>query len=104
RLTGRNDLGSYADLSGAVGSWRVGVSPSRLSLFYYCWSLHNTRHGVPAMASGLTDHIWSIGEVLTRKIAPAPWVEPKRRGRPRSRPLPDPTVPRRPRGRPRKLA
>jgi transposase-like protein/IS1 family transposase len=58
----------------------------------------------PAMASGLTDHIWGIGEVLTFKIAPAPWVEPKRRGRPRSRPLPDPTVPKRPRGRPRKLA
>jgi transposase-like protein/IS1 family transposase len=57
----------------------------------------------PAMASGLTDHIWSIGEVLTSKVAPAPWVEPKRRGRPRSRPLPDPTVPKRPRGRPRKL-
>ncbi|GHO47727.1 hypothetical protein KSX_85140 [Ktedonospora formicarum] len=58
----------------------------------------------PAMASGLTNHIWGIGEVLTFKIAPAPWVEPKRRGRPRSRPLPDPTVPKRPRGRPRKLA
>lgn len=57
----------------------------------------------PAMASGFTDHIWSIGEVLTSKIAPAPWVEPKRRGRPRSRPLPDPTVPKRERGRPRKL-
>jgi transposase-like protein/IS1 family transposase len=58
----------------------------------------------PAMASGLTDHIWSVGEVLTFKIAPAPWVEPKRRGRPRSRSLPDPTVPKRPLGRPRKPA
>src|SRR5947209_5324809 len=58
----------------------------------------------PAMASGLTDHIWSIGEVLTSKIAPAPWGEPKRRARPRSRPLPDPTVPKRPCRRPRKLA
>ena len=58
----------------------------------------------PAMASGLTDHIWGIGEVLTYKVAPAPWVEPKRRGRPRKHPLPDPTVPKRPRGRPPKVA
>jgi IS1 family transposase len=71
----------------------------------------------PAMAAGLTDHIWSIGEVLTYKLVPAPWVEPKRsrkkatsdptllkrpRGRPRIHPLPDPTLPKRPRGRPRK--
>ena len=58
----------------------------------------------PAMASGLTDHIWSIGEVLTYKVAPAPWSEPKRRGRPRTRPVLDATVPKRPRGRPRKVA
>jgi hypothetical protein len=76
----------------------------------------------PAMAAGVTDHIWTVQEVLTDKIAPAPWVEPKplRRsrkkavsdppiakrppGRPRKHPLPDPTVPKRPRGRPRKVA
>ena len=57
----------------------------------------------PAMASGLTDHLWSLSELLRYKIAPAPWVEPKRRGRPRTRPLPDPNVPKRPRGRPRKI-
>jgi transposase-like protein/IS1 family transposase len=58
----------------------------------------------PAMASGLTDHIWSVGEVLTFKVAPALWIGPKRRGRPRSRPLPDPMLPKRPQGRPRKVA
>ncbi len=57
----------------------------------------------PAMASGLTDHLWSISELLSYKVASAPWVEPKRRGRPRTRPLPDPNVPKRPRGRPRKI-
>ncbi len=36
----------------------------------------------PAMASGLTDHLWSFGELLCYKVAPSPWVEPKRRGRP----------------------
>jgi hypothetical protein len=36
----------------------------------------------PAMASGLTDHVWSICELLRYKVAPSPWIEPKRRGRP----------------------
>jgi transposase-like protein len=36
----------------------------------------------PAMASGLTDHIWSLQELLSYHVAPAPWVAPKRRGRP----------------------
>jgi hypothetical protein len=36
----------------------------------------------PAMASGLTDHIWSLAELLSYRVAPAPWVAPKRRGRP----------------------
>lgn len=76
----------------------------------------------PAMAAGMTDHIWSVQEMITYKIAPAPWIEPRParrsrkkvmaelglpkrpRGRPRIHPLPDPTLPKRPRGRPRKLA
>lgn len=70
--------------------------------------LSNSKHaglpGTPAMAAGLTDHVWSIWEVLSYKGAPAPWVEPQRRGRPRIHPLPDPTVPKRPRGRPHKVA
>src|SRR3989442_14662754 len=37
----------------------------------------------PAMASGLTDHVWSICELLRYKVAPAPWIEPKQRGRPK---------------------
>jgi transposase-like protein/IS1 family transposase len=57
----------------------------------------------PAMASGITDHIWSVLELLRYQVAPPPWVEPKRRERPRKRPLPDPNVPKRPRGRPRKI-
>jgi transposase-like protein len=36
----------------------------------------------PAMATGLTDHIWTVDEVMTFKVAPPPYVPPKRRGRP----------------------
>ena len=74
------------------------------------------------MAAGLTDHIWSVSELLHYKVAPPAWVEPKGvrrrgkapvgdqtlpkrpRGRPRIHPLPDPTRPKRPRGRPRQVA
>ncbi len=36
----------------------------------------------PAMAAGLTDHVWSLSELFTYKIAPPPWVASKKRGRP----------------------
>lgn len=36
----------------------------------------------PAMATGLTDHLWTIEELMTFKVAPPPYVPPKRRGRP----------------------
>jgi len=79
--------------------------------YNWCWPHHElskaTHAGsacTPAMASGLTDHIWSLEELLTYKIAPSPWIAPKRRGRPRLRLLLDPSLPKRPRGRPRKVA
>jgi len=34
----------------------------------------------PAMAAGLTDHLWSFWEMLSYRVAPVPWMEPKRRG------------------------
>ncbi|MFM7220072.1 MAG: hypothetical protein ACKO21_07650 [Nodosilinea sp.] len=46
----------------------------------------------PAMASGLTDHVWSIHELLTFRIPPPPFIPPKRHGRPpKSRSLPSTT-------------
>jgi IS1 family transposase len=49
----------------------------------------------PAMASGVTDHVWSVFELLSYRIVPPPWSAPRRRGRPRLHPLPDPTQPKR---------
>ena len=36
----------------------------------------------PAMASGLTDHHWTMTELLSYKVPPPAWVAPRRRGRP----------------------
>ena len=66
--------------------------------------LHHGCPTTPAMAAGLTDHIWSIREILWYKVAPAVWIEPKRRGRPRKEKANDANTPKRPRGRPRKIA
>jgi transposase-like protein len=42
---------------------------------------HKWKERTPAMAAGITDHRWSLQELLTYKIAPSPYVPPKRRGR-----------------------
>lgn len=73
-----------------AGMWLVGCT------YNFCWPHHELSRRLardqevkgevritPAMASGLTDHIWSVREVLTYRIAPSPWVAPKRRGRPK---------------------
>ncbi|HEX2201403.1 MAG TPA: hypothetical protein VHH93_05320 [Gammaproteobacteria bacterium] len=36
----------------------------------------------PAMAAGLTDHRWTLRELLLLKVPLPPWVAPKRQGRP----------------------
>src|SRR5512142_1389473 len=41
----------------------------------------------PAMAAGLTDHVWSVGELLSYRIALPPCGEPKRPGQPAARML-----------------
>jgi IS1 family transposase len=89
-----------------TGMYLVGCT------YNFCWPHHELSKSVskgglgmpctPAMATGLTDHIWSILELLRYKVVPPPLPAPKKRGRPRTKPLPDPSVPKRPRGRPRK--
>ena len=50
----------------------------------------------PAMASGLTSHIWSVKELLTYKVPPPPFPIPKKKGRPRTKPLQDTSRPKKP--------
>ena len=35
----------------------------------------------PAMAAGITDHCWSVAELLRQRVPPPRWQPPKRRGR-----------------------
>ena len=64
------------------------------TVYNFCWPHHSLRQlnsappgpkwrpRTPAMASGVTDHIWSLEELLSYKVAPPPYIAPKKRGRP----------------------
>ena len=39
------------------------------------------RRQTPAMAAGITDHVWTVGELLHYRVPPPRWEPPRRRGR-----------------------
>ena len=45
-------------------------------------SLHPGQKTTPAMAAGITDHCWTMHELLSFHVPLSRWVPPKRRGRP----------------------
>jgi transposase-like protein len=69
-----------------AGMFLVGTT------YNFCWVHRSLRvraglarpwqERTPAMAAGLTDHVWTVQEVLRYQVPPAPYVAPKRRGRP----------------------
>ena len=70
------------------------------SAYNFCWvhaslrqvapagSGHKWHARTPAMAADLTDHPWSLLELLRYQVPPPAWVAPKRRGHPPSRACP----------------
>jgi transposase-like protein len=50
----------------------------------------------PAMASGITNHIWSVKELFTYKIPPPPLPVPKKRGRPCTKQQKNLSIPKKP--------
>jgi transposase-like protein len=69
----------------ARGMYLVGT------VYNFC-SVHSSltteagRRQTPAMAAGITDHVWTVGELLNYRVPPPRWEPPRRRGR-RSREL-----------------
>jgi transposase-like protein len=43
--------------------------------------LNNGGRQTPAMAAGITDHVWTVGELLRRRVPPPRWEPPRQRGR-----------------------
>jgi hypothetical protein len=62
--------------------------------YHFCWTHQSLRRlapwgtgqkwqaRTPAMAAGLTDHPWTMHELLRSQVPLPAWVPPKRRGRP----------------------
>jgi transposase-like protein len=53
-------------------------------VYHFCTphqSLSKAFPTTPAMAAGLTDHVWTLGELLCLRRVPSPFLAPKRRGR-----------------------
>jgi hypothetical protein len=60
---------------------------SLIGTVYNCCTPHASLGRVgsattPAMATGLTDHCWSVRELLSYHVPPPRWMPPKQRGRP----------------------
>lgn len=43
--------------------------------------LEDGRMQTPAMAAGITNHVWTVGELLHHRVPPPQWQPPRRRGR-----------------------
>ncbi|MDP9382892.1 MAG: hypothetical protein M3Q29_22690 [Chloroflexota bacterium] len=69
-----------------AGMWLVGgvynFSTPHHSLRAQTDSGHKWVERTPAMAAGLTDHVWTIRELMRYQVPLPEWVAPKRRGRP----------------------
>jgi IS1 family transposase len=89
-LTRRSRHAAHRLAALEAGMWLVGCT------YNWCWPHQELSRRIaraqgrrgevlitPAMAAGLTDHLWSVRELLTYRIAPPPWIAPKRRGRPK---------------------
>jgi transposase-like protein len=71
-----------------AGMWLVGCA------YNFCWchaslrlaapagSERRWQERTPAMAAGLADRPWTMGELLSYQVPPPAWPAPKRRGRP----------------------
>jgi hypothetical protein len=91
-LTRRGRAITHTEAALTAGMWLVGTA------YNFCWPHDSLRQQAPdrapckwlcrtpAMAAGLTDHCWSLDDLLRFPIPLPPWIPPKRRGRPPKRP------------------
>jgi transposase-like protein len=73
------ETGMY--LVGCVYNFCTVHKSLRLGLWISEYRIHWIQR-TPAIAAGLTDHRWSVEELLIFKLTISPFVPPKRRGRP----------------------
>jgi transposase-like protein len=97
-LTRRGRALAHTQTLVSAGMWLMGTSSNFCT---YHQSLreraargasYKWEERTPAMAAGLSDHRWTLSELLMYQVPPPPWVAPKRRGRPPKCPTQLPTA------------
>ncbi|MHB8645272.1 MAG: transposase [Thermomicrobiales bacterium] len=59
-----------------AGMWLIGT------VYNFCTPHGSLPHGAtPAMAAGISDHVWTISELLHHRVPPARWHPPEKWGR-----------------------
>lgn len=87
-LTRRGRAIAHTQVLVRSGMWLVGSSYNFCTFHASLREVASSEAGrkwaerTPAMAAGLTDHRWSLKELLVFQVPPPAWVAPKRRGRP----------------------
>ncbi len=69
-------------LVGTVYNFCTYHESLRVPLYVGCAGRKHWVSRTPAMAAGITDHLWSVFELLSYHMPPSPWTLPKHRGRP----------------------
>ncbi len=87
-LTRKSRHASAKEQAYHTGMYLVGC------IYNFCVPHHELgKSCTPAMASGITSHVWSVRDLLTYKIPPPPLPTPKERGRPRTKSVYSSSVP-----------
>jgi transposase-like protein len=87
-LTRRGRAIAHTQVLVSCGMWLVGSSYNFCTFHASLREVAPSGAGskwkerTPAMAAGLSDHRWTLRELLQCQVPPRPWIAPKRRGRP----------------------
>jgi transposase-like protein len=79
---GRRTRRSARRVATVVGGMYVVGTIYNFCTTHTSLTTNDRRRQTPAMAAGITDHVWTVGELLHYRVPPPRWAPPRRRGRP----------------------
>lgn len=80
-VLGRRTRRSARRVATVVGGMYVVGTISNFCTAHTSLTTDDGRRQTPAMAAGITDHVWTVSEVLHYRVPPPRWEPPRQRGR-----------------------